>query len=831
MKILLSSYSFGAHRGSEAGVGWNVATGLAARGHEVWVLSTSEFRHLNTPALQEQGLPQLHLLEWDCGITDFNQAHSYKLWKKRIQPQLKKLCQEEKFDLIHHLTFNQYRAIRELFATNTPYICGPIGGAETIAPVFFKELPLLSKIKELLRYIPLDAIPLGLRVKKYDQKGLFLASGPQTHKRLQETARLQGTLLSPIIAVKAEEIIESPLPPVQEESYLLYTGGLRADKGPMITLRAFAHLWKSGYHITLKMVAIPEAGHKNLGRKIARLGLPPQAVQLLPFISREELLPLMKGAKAFLCFNFRDSGSMALLEAIALGIPSLCFDNPEQFWLPHDFASKLSIQGLNLAQIEEHMAQAIHKVCTAPPRDALWHQQRVAWLQRSMTWDARLDYFEQCYQHLLEGAPLPQEPQYQPSKPRLKVLLSCYACGPNYGSEAGMGWNFATQIAQYHDVHILVEKDEFEEKVTTYSQEHPEKVAHMHFHFIRRKHHETLRLFWPPSYYWFYRAWLKKAYQYAIELDREHHFDLSHHITIAGYREPGYLWKLDKPFIWGPVGGHSNSPWCLIPSLGLRGILHFGSRNILNSIQKRWGRASRAAAKAARFIMTSNSTAQEDIQKHWQRDTSFMSEIGCNLEDIRPTFTVHHSGTPLQICWVGETVIGKAAHILFQALLLCHEPMELHLYGKGRKLEDWRKMVLKMGLSKRVFIHGFVPQKEVWQQMAQSHVLCITSIRDDTSAVILEGFRYGLPAIALDYTGFRDAITQDCGIKIPIHNKKQIIQAYAQALDELACDETKRQKLAQGALRRSRDYLWSEKMKTINQLYAQSCPYWQAEEK
>lgn len=51
----------------------------------------------------------------------------------------------------------------------------------------------------------------------------------------------------------------------------------------------------------------------------------------------------------------------------------------------------------------------------------------------------------------------------------MKVLLCCYACDPRYGSEPGMGWNFTYHISKYHDVHVLVEKDEFEENLTRYS--------------------------------------------------------------------------------------------------------------------------------------------------------------------------------------------------------------------------------------------------------------------------------------------------------------------------------------------------------------------------
>ena len=380
------------------------------------------------------------------------------------------------------------------------------------------------------------------------------------------------------------------------------------------------------------------------------------------------------------------------------------------------------------------------------------------------------------------------------------------------------------QIAKHHEVHVIVEKYEFEEKVMRYIEAHPEEVKNMSFHFIPREHHEVLRKIWPPSYYWFYKVWMRKAYALAKVLDVQHDFDLAHQITIAGYRQPGYLWKLGKPYVWGPVGGHTNSPWCLLRSLGMRGFLHFNARNIINEIQKRWGLPSRAAAKHAHTILTSNSTAQREILAYWGRETTFMSEIGCDANAQVPNPTEHKQGEPLKICWVGETVMGKAANILLEALTLCEQPMELHAYGRGARLETWRKMARDMGLEDRVTFHGFVPQEEVWAMMRQSHVLCITSIRDDTSAVVLEAFRYALPVIALDYTGFRDAITADCGIKISTINKKQIVKDYARHLDALALDEVERRRLSAGALERSRDYTWDAKMVILNKIYSEACP-------
>src|SRR5437762_3821858 len=38
---------------------------------------------------------------------------------------------------------------------------------------------------------------------------------------------------------------------------------------------------------------------------------------------------------------------------------------------------------------------------------------------------------------------------------RLKVLISAYACEPGKGSEPEIGWQWALQMARFHDVTVL----------------------------------------------------------------------------------------------------------------------------------------------------------------------------------------------------------------------------------------------------------------------------------------------------------------------------------------------------------------------------------------
>ena len=395
MKLLLISYSFGAGRGSEAGVGWNVARGMCERGHDVTVVTTSEFHHLNAPAVAQMERPP-RLIEWDCGITHFASSRSYRIWQRRIEAPLRELCRRERFDLAHHVTFNQYRHIHDVFATGLPYLIGPVGGAETIPLRLWRDLPWSTRFKELLRRIPWDVRLLTRRVRHSKARGLILASTPQTLERLTHTGGLSNVELMPIISIASNEIRDDAPTPA-DEPYLIFDGGLRPEKGLRMLLRSLAALHREGESIPLRIAAVRPEDQGTLLALARSCGLPEQWLQPMPFMKRSELLPIIRSARGFVSVGFRDAGCMALLEAVALGVSTLCLDLPGQSWLPDDYACKVPVT----ARTEEDLRAALKKIIHAAPRPAEWHRERARWLCEHMSWDVRLSQLENHYKHLL----------------------------------------------------------------------------------------------------------------------------------------------------------------------------------------------------------------------------------------------------------------------------------------------------------------------------------------------------------------------------------------------------------------------------------------------
>lgn len=127
-------------------------------------------------------------------------------------------------------------------------------------------------------------------------------------------------------------------------------------------------------------------------------GVPNEALELMPFMRRDELMQIKAGASLFVVTSYRDSGCMTLLEAVALGVRSLCLDTPGQFWLPSQYAIKLPIT----SDMEQRLALAIHSALTEPENSKEYHTARAEWLNRNMSWDARMSMLEEYYHKAIE---------------------------------------------------------------------------------------------------------------------------------------------------------------------------------------------------------------------------------------------------------------------------------------------------------------------------------------------------------------------------------------------------------------------------------------------
>ena len=397
----------------------------------------------------------------------------------------------------------------------------------------------------------------------------------------------------------------------------------------------------------------------------------------------------------------------------------------------------------------------------------------------------------------------------------MKVLISCYACSPYKGSEPGMGWNFVKEISQVNECHVIVES-KFQDDIERYYSEQGYTNDNLHFYYISRSRHKLLRKIWPPSYYWFYKSWQEKAYKKACELDEKHNFDVIHQLNMVGYREPGYLWKMNKPLVWGPIGGFNITPWKLLPSMGLKGCIFYFFRNVINLWQMYTGVRVRNAMKKANAIISATADVRDTIKRIYGRDSVIIPEVGYSGENTE--YVPHKKAGALRLCWCGQFTPGKSLNLLIDALAKTKCDVTLDVIGDGECKQKWQKQAEKYP-DLQITWHGWVARDAGMKIMNNCDAFCITSLSDLTSTVLLEALSYGLPVIALDHCGFSNVITDKCGIKIPISSKEQVVNDIALAIEKIAADETLRQRMSKGAHSRAMTYSWAEKRKQIEKIY------------
>lgn len=405
----------------------------------------------------------------------------------------------------------------------------------------------------------------------------------------------------------------------------------------------------------------------------------------------------------------------------------------------------------------------------------------------------------------------------------MKVLINAYTCSPYKGSEHAVGWNYIKGLCAYHELHVITESKSYKD-VCKYKIEHPDELKNCHFYSIEKERHKFLKKIWPPSYYWFYKKWQKQALKLAKEINQRENFDLIHQLTMVGFREPGYLYELNKNIVWGPIGGMHLSPWRMLPYIGFYGMVYYGMRNLLNIAEMYLKRRPAKMAKKCCSIIAATQDAYDASIKLWQRKPVIIPEVGMLDESLCANIKVHARGEKLKIIWSGNHTPAKGLNFLLDALTLCKnkDSIELYVLGDGAYTERWKALSTKYGLEKNVIWCGRKVRTEALDVMKNGDLFCITSLADLTSTVLLEALSCGLPVVSFDLFGFSNVITDKCGIKIKVSFKKETEKKLALAIDYIFENESVRLQLSNGALERAQDFLWTKKIQMVNDIYQKS---------
>ncbi len=420
---------------------------------------------------------------------------------------------------------------------------------------------------------------------------------------------------------------------------------------------------------------------------------------------------------------------------------------------------------------------------------------------------------------------------------RLNILVFAHELSPYQGSECAVGWNIVTRLAQYHNVTVLyaetnqMQTSSYKDAIDDYCKKNGSinglelipvsqpKITKRIASFNKRLSPKNTNIKIPSLYYWAYKHWQKEAFRVAKSLIENKKYDIVHQLTGITFREPGYGWKLNTPFVWGPCSGLSAPPFSFLLRMNLKSIAYNLFRRFSNFVQFYFSKRVRHAMKSARQIYA---VAVEDIKKIKTRNNSCvgMLDVGAYLQDM-PEERLHDSNK-IQVLWVGQLLSQKALDILLHVInqsRIIKDRVLLHVVGGGNNAAAYYKLANQLGVNSTILWTEKVPHDQIFHIMQKSDFLVHTSIMEATSAVLLEALSCGLPVICHDAYGMGVAITDKCGMKIPLVSPKKSIEGFKRAIEYLIVNPEEIKKKSAGALDRSKELSWDIMVETIASNY------------
>ena len=404
-----------------------------------------------------------------------------------------------------------------------------------------------------------------------------------------------------------------------------------------------------------------------------------------------------------------------------------------------------------------------------------------------------------------------------PTQKRLKVLLSAYACEPDRGSEPGVGWEWATRMAKFHDTTVLTRsnnKEVIEKRIALHHVIQAPQFVYLDLPdwCIKLKRRGIIAVFL------YYLLWQWYASRHIQKTNTS--YDIIHHITFNGFRFPGAWWRIEAPVVLGPLGGGS------ITSSQYRKC--YGHKWMLEKIREfsikhwHWNPWTIASMRRARRVFVVGS----DLQKRFLNagiDAQKMLETALPLE-LENTQLIANRDQRKDFVWVGNLEPWKAWQIALEAFAIAasktSDTCRLHIIGDGSQADSAKKYAKKLGIEERLSFLKKLPRNNVWGMMASSRALIFSSVRDTSGNVVLEAMGLECPVICFNHQGAAMMTDDQCAFRITPSDWNTSINDFANAIVSLANDDNIVHNMGKSGRKRvMTHFTWDEKIDRMVKIY------------
>jgi glycosyltransferase involved in cell wall biosynthesis len=405
-------------------------------------------------------------------------------------------------------------------------------------------------------------------------------------------------------------------------------------------------------------------------------------------------------------------------------------------------------------------------------------------------------------------------------EPPLRILLGAFACAPGLGSEEGVGWGLTRALAQHHRVHVLTTR-RYRAVIERHLAVHPCPLltfSYLDFHplLLRGLVHTAM---WQL----YYHAWQLRIAAWARDIARDFAPDVVHHATYGRYWTPTSLWRLGRPFIWGPLGGGDQCPPAFIPCLSRRDRLVARLRSLAQELAHR-DPLLRQTARRCDLALASTPATGARLRALGCRQVGqlLQNAVDETLIAIAPAAVA--PGPEKIFCTVGRLLGWKCQALALRAFAEAALPgSRLVIIGIGPTERTLRRLARELGVERDVHFTGALPRGEMLAWMRRSVALLHVGLHDQSPTVVFEAMAQGTPTIALALAGLPLQITPETGFLVPAKNPAQACADMAAAMRRLAANPGLRRRLGEAAIRRvATDFTWTRKAEQMVALFRQT---------
>lgn len=406
----------------------------------------------------------------------------------------------------------------------------------------------------------------------------------------------------------------------------------------------------------------------------------------------------------------------------------------------------------------------------------------------------------------------------------MNILLSAYACEPNKGSEPGVGWHWAIELANMgHRVWVITRANNQSSIEEALSVEQRavvrERLQFVYYDLPSWARQWKKRI--PGGVYAYYFSWQIGIYSVAKALIAQIDFDWVHHITFGGIRQPSFLAFLGVPFILGPLGGGERAPYSLRKSLPLRGRVLDFLRDFL-SLVAIFDPIANALYRHSDIILCKTTETLACIPKRYHKKCRVHLEIGIDssLSPVGDTNKAVRKDQPFRVLYVGRLIYWKGLHLGLRAFAQMHKETphaRLTVIGSGADSNWLHQIAEQLGINHAIDWIPWMQQDKVLKTYAEHDVFLFPSLHDSSGNVILESLVQALPVICLDLGGPGTLVNDTCGYVVPTAGASEatVIQLLAERLKASATHSERLEQLSQGAVQQARLYSWSELVRGV----------------